>query len=152
MGHTHGIEWSEALIRDKILGMCKSVGLKRMPTRNEIKEFYGDEALTNKISKTHGYYGWAKKLSLDIKPSDTTQGKKYERICSEMLSNMGYDVKQMTQNYPYDLLINDSVKIDVKVSSCKYTKSWQSHTFATAKKSPTCDIYILILLSGVGEI
>lgn len=51
------------------------LNLNRMPSRNEMRSFYGDEALTNKVSKTLGYYGWAEKLGMGMKNSDTNIGK-----------------------------------------------------------------------------
>ncbi|WP_252233748.1 hypothetical protein [Clostridium sp. ZS1] len=50
----------------------------------------------------------------------------------------------MTTKHPYDLLVNDNVKIDVK-SSNKYLSSagWNSYSFNLEKFNPTCDIYII---------
>jgi len=115
-----------------------------MPTRTEIKNFYGNDALTNKITKTYGYYGWAKKLHLPIKQNDTLTGKIAERKASTILNKHGYETLQMPQNHPFDLLINNYVKIDVKVSNLYHGEHGNFYSFALRKKYPSCDIYFLI--------
>lgn len=115
-----------------------------MPTRAEIRNFIGDDRLTNKISKTLGYYGWAAKLNLKVQENDTRKGKMGEEFAAALLEARGYSVLQMPQNYPYDLLVNDFVKIDVKFSNLYHGIAGNFYSFALRKKYPTCDIYLLI--------
>ena len=77
MGHSHGIKWTDEKIKEEIIKVKESLCLERMPTRSEIELVMGNSALTDKISKTKGYYGWAEELNLTIKESETTFGKKY---------------------------------------------------------------------------
>lgn len=146
MGYTHGTHWNDEKIAEGILCVCDSLKLGRMPTQSEIHNFYGDDKLANRISKTKGYYGWAKTLNLPIKSSETTFGKAYEDIAKTFLESKGHEVTKMSQNFPYDLLVDRTVKIDVKVSRIGKVHGYTCHTFRLGKKNPTCDIYMLIAL------
>lgn len=144
MAKTDNIRWTDALIEEKILECIEGLSLKRMPSRNEIRGFYGDDALTNKINKTLGYYGWADRLGLAMKNSDTQTGKIGERMATKWLQDLGMDVQQMAQNYPYDLYVNGCVKVDVKYSNLYKGEHGNYFSFRLAKQIPTCDIYLLI--------
>lgn len=148
MGYTHGEHWNDEKIAEGILFVCDALKISRMPSRNEIRDFYGNDRLTNRISKTKGYYGWADTLGLSIKQSETTIGKTYEEVAKELLEARGYNVSRMSQNFPYDLLVNGTVKIDVKVSHVGKSNGFACHTFGLSKKSPTCDIYMLFALNS----
>lgn len=147
------IKWNDEIIKQEILKVKDALCLNRMPTRSEIESVMKNSCLTDKITKTRGYYGWAKELKLDIKLSETTLGKKYEQFIKQLLETKQYKVEQMSQNYHFDLLINNNVKIDVKVAkpfvdryNCIY------HTFRLCKKYASCDIYITICLNNKEEI
>lgn len=55
---------------------------------------------------------------------------------------------QTSSRHPYDLLTDNSVKIDVKVSK-EFTNNCNSKafTFNLEKKNPTCDIFLLYCLN-----
>lgn len=146
MGHTHGTAWTDELIESMIIECKDGMGIARMPSRAEIKSYFGDDCLTNKISKTYGYYGWAERLGLSMKGSDTQTGKIGERFARKWLEEHGLDVQQMTTNYPYDLYVNGCVKVDVKYSHLYSPKgaSFAFYSFRLGKEIPTCDIYLLI--------
>lgn len=146
MGHTHGTKWDDEKIKNEINRVCKMLMIDRMPTRSEIRNCLGNDALTNKISKTYGYYGWAEILGLSLKPSETGLGKQYEYIAEKILESKGFNVEQMSQNHAYDLLVDGVVKIDVKVSHPSTINKSRCHTFASAKRFPTCDVYMLFCL------
>lgn len=118
-----------------------------MPTRKEIEMVTEDSKLTSRISRTKGYYGWARELDLNIKDSETTVGKQYEYKIKKLLEQKGYSVKKMAQNYPFDLLINNNIKVDVKVGH-PYNSDNNSryHTFNLYKQYASCDLYIIICL------
>lgn len=138
------INWTENLIKENIMSVVKILNISHMPTRSEIRGVTGNDALTNKISKTDGYYGWAEKLNLPIKNNDTLTGKLGEKMAAELLKSRGYEVLQMSQNYPFDLLVNQSVKIDVKYANLYHGDKGSFYSYGLAKKYPTCDIYLLI--------
>ena len=153
MGHTHGIEWTDSLVKEEILKIKESLNIDRMPTRKEIELVTKNSKLTNRISRTKGFYGWAKELNLSIKESETTFGKKYEFIIKELLEKHNFKVEKMVQNYPFDLLVNGNVKIDVKVAK-PYISNINStyHTFNLYKKYASCDVYICVCLTVEEEI
>lgn len=145
--------WNDKLIKQDIMQVVNTLKLNRMPTRKEISAFFKNDKLTNAISKRKGYYAYAKELSLSIKESETTFGKSYEAIACEYLINKDYECKRMPQNYPYDLLINDCVKIDVKVSKLYKGAYGDFYSFNLEKAHAVCDIYILYLLKdSINEI
>ena len=79
-----------------------------------------DSALSVKVSRSGGFKCWALKLGLELKESETTKGWKYEEKALKDLTDRGYNVKEMTTKHPYDLLVEENVRIDVKVSSRYY--------------------------------
>jgi len=119
-----------------------------MPSRVELVEYYGDNKLTNAIKRyPGGYYAIASELGLEMKESDTNYGKLQERIAIETLTSMGYDVKHMVQNHPYDLLVNNCLKIDVKMSRLYNGNAGSFYSCNLEKPFCTCDIYIIYLLN-----
>ncbi len=152
MGYTHGIRWSENKIETEILKVMNMLSINRMPSAREIEEVLGDSKLTNAISKRGGHYYWAKKLNVKIKESDTKTGIDFENIAIKLFESKGYVVKSMPLLHPYDLLINDFVKVDVKISNPGYVRTSRVHTFRTAKKDATCDLYILFAMDENGGI
>ena len=152
MGYTHGTRWTDDAIKEKILEIVKFNGLDRMPTRSEAKTYFGDYSLTNAVSRRKGgWYKLAEELNLSIKECETTFGKSYEQIMAEVLIAQGYEVRRMPQNYPYDLLVNDSVKIDVKASKLYHGNGGNFYSFNLEKPYCTCDLYILRLIDDRGR-
>lgn len=152
MGYTHGKEWSDDLVKIEIFKVMKALNIERMPTRTEIELVTQNYSLTNRISRTKGYYGWAKELGLSLKPSDTNLGKEYEYLIKELLEQKGYKVLKMAQNYPFDLMINDYIKVDVKASRLYKGTKGEYYTFNLEKKYATCDIYIAVCINDENEI
>jgi len=147
MEYVHKTKWTDDLVKQEILKVKDSLKINRMPTRKEIELVTQNARLTSKISRSKGYYGWAKELGLPIKESQTTIGKQYEFQIKEILQNKGFIVRKMPQNYAFDLLVNENVKIDVKVAKPYISnKKFKYHTFNLYKKYATCDIYICICL------
>lgn len=144
MGYTHGIRWTEEKIEQSILYVISELKLDRMPTRKEIISIYGDDTLTNKISKSLGYYGWAEKLGLKVQSNCTNVGKEAEKYVCNQLLQLGFSPKQMLQNYPFDLLVNEVCKVDVKYSNLYKGKNGNFYSFSLRKQPATCDFYILV--------
>jgi|LFRM01.1.fsa_nt_gb hypothetical protein len=142
MGWTHGRKWTDKLIETKIREVMKALNINRMPTRTEIEMVMKNSSLTNKISKGLGYYGWAKKLGLPIKESETTLGKRYEfKAMKDIQQNTGLSAEKMPQNFPYDILVNNFIRVDVKASNrYYYDGKGFYYTFNLQKKHPVCDI------------
>lgn len=152
MGYTHGIRWTDELIKEKILEVVKCNHLGRMPTRSETEAYFGDGTLASAISKrAGGWYALAGELNLAIKECETTFGKSHEKIVMEILISMGYEVRKMPQNFPYDLFVNDCVKLDVKASRLYRGSGGSFYSFNLEKPFCTCDIYVLRLIGDKGE-
>lgn len=146
MGYTHGVEWNEDLIESEIRKVMDMLNINRMPSTSEIKSVLNDESLTNKISRSGGFFYWARKLRLENKESETKLGQAYEVIAIDLLKAKGYEVDRMTTLYPFDLLVNNNIKIDIKVGKPGDIKGCRTHTFRTAKKYATCDLYMIFAL------
>lgn len=149
MGYTHGIQWTKEKAINDILKIKEELELDRMPTLRECDDFTGNRALSSYISKNYGFYELAKELNLPIKSSETTLGKRIEGEIKDLLISKGYKVERMPQNYAYDLLINDYIKIDVK--SSHFYEDENRYRFRTNKPYSTCDIYILAPLDKKHE-
>lgn len=147
MGYSKGIKWTDDLIKGKVLEVKTAFSLDRMPSRSECVQYFHDGALVNAISKRKKWYQLAHELGLQIKDSDTYFGKSEESNAEEMLISLGFSVRKMPQNFPYDLLVDDCVKVDVKASHLYHGPNGDFYTFNLEKQFATCDIYILFALS-----
>lgn len=136
-------KWTEDLIRQGILESIKTLNIDRMPTAAELQSI-GRNDLHCKIGRTKTYRGWADELKLSLKHSDTNKGQVWEFYVEDELKKLGFDVEQMTTKHPYDMLVNNTVKVDVKVGSAHTHFGTRCHTFRPSKKFATCDIYICI--------
>jgi len=144
--------WTEEKIKKGIKDCMIALHIKRMPTASEFKSLERND-LHCKISRTKKYSGWASELGLELKESETKTGNEYELIVKEKLDNFsGFDVKRMSTKHPYDLLINDCLKVDVKVGVAHNFYGSRAHTFALNKKYATCDLYICVALNEKSEI
>ena len=55
-------------------------------------------------------------MNLSIKESETQLGQDYEQIATSILKDKGFKIEKMSTGHPFDLLINNVVKVDVKVA------------------------------------
>lgn len=141
-------KWTDELIESELRKCIKTLQIDRMPTSIEIRALKRED-LHNAISRSPlKYSGWSKKMNLGLKESETTKALRYELIAKREIESISnhLSVKKMTTKHPYDLLINDCVKVDVKVSAPHHHFGSRAHTFALNKKYATCDIYICIAL------
>lgn len=153
MGYAHGVHWTDDLIKSKINEVVNGLELGRMPTRRECENYFHDCGLTNAVSRrAGGWYSLAKEMGYEIKESETTFGKTYEIQAAEMLKSYGFEVRRMSQNFPYDLLIDDCVKADVKASKLYHGGNGNFYSFNLEKQFATCDFYILLTVAKNGEI
>lgn len=146
------IRWNDELIEQGIKNVMNSVCIDRMPSRTEIYDVRKDDALHNAISKNGGYRFWANKLGLVSKESETQLGQSMEDLSVHILSENGFKVQRMTTKYPFDLLVNDNVSIDVKTGRAYDLKGSRIHTFGISKKYASCDIYLILALSEDGRL
>lgn len=151
MGHPNRIVWTDDLIKEKILEVKNGLSLDRMPSRSECIQYFHNTSLVNAISRRKKWYQLADELGLKVKDSETYFGKSQESTAAEILISKGFSVRKMSQNFPYDLLVDDCVKVDVKASHLYHGPNGDFYTFNLEKDYATCDIYILFALSESDE-
>lgn len=142
--------WTYEKIVEELQIMLDSLETRVMPTRSEVDKFFGDTRLSNAISKKIGWYNLAGKLDLEIKNSESTMGIMYERKVGKILEDRGYHVVYMTQNHPYDLLVNN-IKVDVKSSNLGEYSTGKFYSFRMGKDYATCDVYIMVAIDKCGK-
>ena len=71
-------------------------------------------------------------------------GKQYEQVARDLLGSMGHSVELMPYGHPYDLLVGNVVKIDIKAA----TRRDVGYRYHLGKKQASCDAYILFALDG----
>lgn len=145
MGYTHGTVWSDELVEKSILEVVKGLNLDHFPTHNEMIEYFGNKELACKIAKDRGTLAWAEKLRLPLKNSETTFGNGFEVYAiSDIYEHTELCSVQTSSGHPYDLIVDNCVKIDVKASmGFKNSTNSLVYSFNLKKREPTCDIFLL---------
>jgi hypothetical protein len=154
MGYTHGKAWTEEMVIEAIMRVVNGLGLSTFPTHSEMNSFYGNHGLTVKVSKSGGTKFWAEKLNLPIKQCESETGNDYELLAIQLIKEyIGLNSRQTKPRYPYDIVVDENIKIDVKVSyPFKNNCNAWANTFNLEKKDPTCDIFILFCLNRESEL
>ena len=138
---------SEDEAKTSILNIMHQLNIDKMPSSNDILKVTGNHTLHNYISRHGGYRYFAGLLNLELKESETKLGQDYEEIVISILESKGFTVERMTTGHPFDLLINKTVKIDVKTARPHLLRGESRvHTFGINKKYGSCDIYITVAL------
>jgi hypothetical protein len=143
---------SDSDIEKRIVEIMDELKLDRMPSSSEINSFSDGGKLHNSITRSYGYREWAYKLNLSLKDSETQLGNDYEAITCSLLREKGYQVEKMSTNHPFDVLINNSVKVDVKTARPSILRGSRVHAFGITKKHGSCDLYITVALNEEDEI
>jgi len=136
-------QWTEAMIADRIMENYRNTGM--FPTVSYLKRT-GQNDLSCKIVKTGGYEKWAARLGLQREHSDSDTGWAGEIEVMELLQKHWGNVKRSSAvKAPFDLLINDVVRVDVK--SARFAKYGPcSGWFYRLGKVPTSDVIALYQL------
>jgi hypothetical protein len=135
-------KWTNESIENGIMDIARQFETMRMPTDREVVESVGNASLAIAIQKSGGYVYWANKLNLPRKKNATMTGIDSERKVAEILKAHRYQVTLTPTRYPYDILVNDCVKIDVKCAHKSYIRGCEVHAYRISKPLPTCDIYV----------
>ena len=152
MGYTHGKKWSHSEIKDEIYKVMKCLNINRMPTSVECNRVTGNSRLSSVINRRGGFNWMSNNMGLEQSKCETRLGRDTEIKIKEMLESKGYKVKQMCVKHPYDLLVDENVKIDVKAShKYKSQTGWSSYSFNLEKSNPTCDIYVVVCIDEEGS-
>ena len=137
--------WTDQKIEEEITSVMNSLNISRMPSSSEIRAVMHNTTLTNAIRRRGGFYGWAEKLELPVKESETKTGDSYEWHAISELKERGFKVERMSVRHPYDLLVNESIKVDVKVSRSYLSRNSLVNTVGLNKKFATCDLYLIFI-------
>lgn len=140
--------WHDSKIEDELKSVLSGIGIDRMPSNSEIVNFTGDFRLSNAISKYGGFRYWAEKIGVLMKETDTLFGWMFEGVVKDMLEKQGFYVENTPCKFPYDLLVNKSVKINVKASRKYIGDAGNFYTFNLERKFPACDIYFLCCVNS----
>lgn len=147
------IYWTDEMIATEIKAVMSALNINRMPSNNEIVNVRKSTDLSNIITKRGGFYKWAENLNLPTKESDTKTGSTYELYAMATMISKGFLAERMSFRHPYDLLVNKSIKVDVKVSKAYWLRgSSLVNTVGLGKKFATCDLYLIYLLAESGEL
>ena len=150
MGYTHGTEWNEKKILDSIKEMVAETGQKTMPTHKEIFDFFGNYKLTNAMAKRKGTKYYADVLGLQIKDCESKMGEETEFYCAMQIREfLGLESESTHRRHPYDLLVENAVKIDVKSARIFISKNETKYfTFNLEKPQQTCDIFVFYCMEN----
>jgi len=152
MGYNNiGVQWNDTEIRNKILEVVSALNIDRMPSNTEIIQVLKSSGLSNAIRRRGGLYKWSKKMGLSIKKSETQTGKGFEEVAIKMLNQRGYEIIRMTTKYPFDLLVNNNISIDVKAARPVYNGE-RIYVVGLNKKYATCDLYLILLLDETDNV
>lgn len=154
MGYSHGKKWTEEEIIIKIKEMVENLGMDTMPTHSELNNYFGSSSLSGAISKRGGSARFAKILGLEIKNCETKFGEKLEDYCVlQIQEKLKLQCEKTNSRFPYDILVNRAVKVDVKASRLfeNYGKS-KYYTFNLEKKEQTCDVFVFYCINEKNEI
>lgn len=144
--------WTDETIKQGILRVVKDLNLTRMPSHSEVNAHTKSRSLSAAVSKRNG--GWealAHELNLPLKECESYFASRYESAAADLLKHHGFQAERMTANFPYDILANGSVKIDVKASRLVRGGGKAYYSFNLRHKA-TCDIYILFTVDEDGSI
>jgi len=148
VGYSHGKKWNDDIVIERLREVTCALELECFPTHSQINEYFGNTSLSCKISKSGGTKYWCKRMGLKEKMCESKLGDNLELFCISQLLNMGYESEKMKPRYPYDILVNNNIKIDVK-SGFAFENYGDSpyYTFNLDKKYPTCDMYVVYCLN-----
>lgn len=146
MGYTHGNKWNEDKIIEGILGVKNALGVEYMPSKNEMRQITGDKSLCSAMSKYGGYIYFRDLLGLDAKDSCSKTGDENEEYIMNLLKELGFKPRKTPPRHPYDILVNDVLKIDVKSANptLSKVKNMNEFIFAINNEYPKCDLFIFI--------
>ena len=140
--------WNDSRIEEELRIVISGIGIDRMPSNSEIISFAGDFRLSNAISKYGGFRYWAEKIGVAMKDTDTLFGWMFEDVAKDILEKQGFYAENTPCKFPYDLLVNKSVKINVKASRKYIGDAGNFYTFNLERKFPACDIYFLCCVNS----
>lgn len=144
-------KWNDQNIKENLMEVAQILGINRMPSVSELRAI-GRGDLCNIVCKTGGFKLWASKMGWELKTSDTQFGQAYEEYVATKLASLGHTCELTGTKHPYDIYVDDCVKIDVKASRITKIRGYEAFSFRLNKTIPTCDIYFLVGIKSDGTL
>lgn len=137
-------KYTDKDICNRIREIMDGLGLDRFPTYREMQDYTGSTAFTQLLCRRGGSRYFAEMMDVAWK-NTYTFGTGFEVLALEDIkSNTGLDGFCTKHQYPYDLVVGNGIKVDVKAA--KPNKEGY-HEFALHKKEPTCGLYMFYKLA-----
>ncbi len=114
----------------------------RMPTAQELNG-NGRGNLTNAINRGGGFQKFADMFDVPKKRTSTSKGERVEKAVAKQLSQKGFTVELTSSKCPYDILVNNSLRVDVKMATNDDKEKLFVYSLRDKGLSPTCDVYAL---------
>lgn len=154
MSYSHGIKWDEKKITEEILKMVKECKMDTFPTHSEMKSYFGNSKLICAVSKHGGTKYFSKITGLKTKDCESKFGDLFEFFCMKQIEEkLKLRCEKTKPRFPYDILVERAVKIDVK--ACREFKNYGKssyYTFNLEKKEQSCDIFVFYCLDNESKI
>ena len=134
--------------------MVENLEMETMPTHSEMNNYFCSSSLSNAVSKHGGTKYFSKILNLPTKKCESKFGDKIEDYCSLQIQEiLGLSCEKTKPRYPYDILVERSVKVDVKASRLfhNYGRS-KYYSFNLEKKDQTCDVFVFYCINEENKI
>jgi hypothetical protein len=105
-------QWDDDRVKGAIHTVVAALG--RFPSNSDLAEI-GRGDLANQIRRRGGVLHWAERLGMQRQASDSDTGWRGEEAAATYLTEAGFKVTcRSGVKCPYDLLIDDCLRIDVK--------------------------------------
>lgn len=135
----HNKFWTEELVESEIRKVSEALG--HFPSNTELQGMKRGD-LSNIITKRGGFIFWAEKTGIARIHSDSDTGWIGEKKVQSLFISQGYLCdRPFGVKYPFDLLVNSILRIDVKsanFASYGVCKGW----FYRIGKTPQADIVL----------
>lgn len=143
VSRSSGTSWTDELIAADLRQAAQMIG--SFPSASELRRL-GRNDLCCAIVRCGGFASWASRIGMERKGSDSDTGWEGERVMRDIFTAMGYRCEKATAvKSPFDLLVDDVLRVDVKSARFKEygpSKGW----FFRIGKIPQADLVVLLKL------
>lgn len=138
-------KWTDDVFRQQLI--AASNVFCGMPSSSQLRES-GHGALASEISRRGGFIKVAADLGLQRKQSDSDTGWDGEKMFVSLCDAVGIPAVRMEGvKAPFDVLVNDCVRVDVKSANRKSYGPGSSHGwYYRIGKLPQADLIVLMQL------
>lgn len=107
-------QWTFELLHSELITIC--AGLGHFPSRSELESLKRGD-IGNALCRHGGYKEWSKRCGYERRHSDSDTGWEGEAELIRLLSSKGFRCqKSKGIRWPFDLIVNESVRVDVKTA------------------------------------